>query len=62
MRESRETVTKPRPDAPARVLLLKERRSAGRAAALDALLRERPDLAGVHRPADLAAEAVRWSA
>ncbi|HEU4337853.1 MAG TPA: hypothetical protein VFR45_11110 [Nocardioides sp.] len=51
----------PRRD-PALLQAMKERRSAERAAALDALLRHRPDLAGVHGPADLAAESVRWSA
>lgn len=62
------TVTATRPSSPvarrdpADLLLMKERRSAERAAALDALLRHRPDLAGVHGPADLAAESVRWSA
>ena len=47
---------------PAHLLLLKERRVAERAAALDELLRHRPDLAGVHGPADLAAESVLWNA
>jgi hypothetical protein len=51
----------PRRD-PALLQATKERRSAQRAAALDALLRHRPELAGVHGPADLAAESVRWSA
>jgi hypothetical protein len=46
----------------AHLLLLKERRVAERAAALDELLRHRPDLAGVHGPADLAAESVLWNA
>jgi hypothetical protein len=47
---------------PAQLLLLKERRVAERAAALDELLRHRPDLAGVHGPADIAAESVLWNA
>lgn len=55
------TTTRLRRD-PAEQALLKERRAAERAAALDQLLRHRPDLAGVHGPADLAAEGVRWSA
>jgi hypothetical protein len=36
------------------------RRAAARSRDLTALLRERPDLAGVHAPADFAVEAVRW--
>ena len=36
------------------------RRAAARSRDLTALLRERPDLAGVHAPADLAVDAVRW--
>jgi hypothetical protein len=36
------------------------RREAARARMLTRLLRERADLAGVHAPADCAAEAVRW--
>jgi hypothetical protein len=39
-----------------------QRRAAARTRDLTALLRQRPDLAGVHRPADFAADAVRWSA
>ena len=38
-----------------------ERRRAARSRDLTALLRERPDLAGVHAPADLTVDAVRWS-
>jgi hypothetical protein len=39
-----------------------QRRAAARARDLTALLRERPELSGVHAPADLAVEAVRWCA
>ena len=39
-----------------------QRRAAARTRDLTALLRERPDLAGVHAPADLTVEAVRWCA
>ena len=38
------------------------RRAAARARDLDRLLQQRPELAGVHRAADLAVEAIRWSA
>ena len=38
----------------------RQRREAARARDLTALLQQRPDLAGVHLPADLYAEAVRW--
>jgi len=37
------------------------RRAAARSRDLTALLRERPDLVGVHAPADFAVEALRWS-
>ncbi len=37
-----------------------QRRQAARTRDLTALLRDRPDLAGVHAPADLAVDAVRW--
>jgi hypothetical protein len=37
-----------------------QRREAARSRDLTALLRERPDLTGVHAPADLAVDAVRW--
>jgi hypothetical protein len=37
------------------------RREAWRASGLIELLERRPELAGVHPRADLAAEAVRWS-
>lgn len=37
-----------------------QRRAAARTRDLTALLRERPDLAGVHAPADFAVDAVRW--
>ena len=39
-----------------------QRRAAARARDLTALLRERPDLAGVHAPADMTVDAVRWCA
>jgi len=39
-----------------------QRRAAARARDLTALLRERPELLGVHAPADLTVEAVRWCA
>lgn len=39
-----------------------QRRAAARARDLTALMRERPELSGVHAPADLAVEAVRWCA
>ena len=38
-----------------------QRRQAARSRDLTALLRDRPDLVGVHPPADLAVDAVRWS-
>jgi len=38
----------------------RQRREAARALDLAALLQHRPDLAGVHPPADFAAEALRW--
>jgi hypothetical protein len=41
--------------------VLRQRRAAARAQGVVALLQRRPDLAGVHLPADLTAEAVRWS-
>ena len=37
-----------------------QRRAAARTRDLTALLRERPDLEGVHAPADFAAGAVLW--
>lgn len=40
----------------------RQRREAARARDLTALLQQRPDLAGVHPPADFYAEAVRWCA
>ena len=39
-----------------------QRRAAARTRDLTALLRERPDLNGVHAPADFAVDAVRWCA
>ena len=40
----------------------KQERAAARARELSDLLERRPELAGVYGPADLTAEAVRWSA
>lgn len=40
----------------------RQRRMAHRSHGLVELLERRPDLYGVHDPADLVAEAVRWSA
>jgi hypothetical protein len=40
----------------------RERRAAARAQGVVDLLHRRPDLAGTYPPADLTAEAVRWSA
>jgi hypothetical protein len=37
-----------------------QRRAAARTRDLTALLRERPDLAGVHAPADFAVDGVLW--
>lgn len=48
--------------APAPAVPLHERRAAARTRELSDLLERRPELAGVYGPADLAAEAVRWSA
>ncbi|MFC6288192.1 hypothetical protein ACFP3Q_14040 [Nocardioides sp. GCM10027113] len=39
----------------------RERREAWRSHGLKDLLERRPDLEGVHRPADFAVEAVLWS-
>jgi hypothetical protein len=41
---------------------LKQRRLAARTKELTELMERRPDLRGVHLPADLADESVRWSA
>ena len=49
-------------DDTTRLAALRERRAAARTERLATLLQQRPELAGVHRPADWAAEAVRWSA
>lgn len=38
----------------------RQRREAARTRVLSDLMRERTDLQGVHGPADLAVEAVRW--
>jgi hypothetical protein len=45
-----------------RVTAAQQRRAAAHARDLTALLSERPELSGVHAPADFAVEAVRWSA
>lgn len=45
-----------------RATAAQQRRAAARSRDLAALLRERPDLRGVHPPADFAVDAVRWSA
>ena len=37
-----------------------QRRAAARTRDLTALLRDRPDLVGVHAPADFSVDAVRW--
>ena len=39
-----------------------QRRASARTRDLTALLRDRPDLVGVHAPADFAVDAVRWCA
>ena len=49
-------------DHPDQLLELKRRRAAARAKELAELMERRPDLRGVHLPADLADEGVRWSA
>jgi hypothetical protein len=43
-----------------RLTAAKQRRAAARTRDLSALLRDRPDLAGVHAPADFAVDALRW--
>jgi hypothetical protein len=43
-----------------RLATAQQRRAAARTRDLTALLRERPDLVGVHAPADFAVEALRW--
>jgi hypothetical protein len=43
-------------------VLVKRDRAAARSRDLVELMWRRPDLAGVYRPADVAAESVRWSA
>jgi hypothetical protein len=45
-----------------RLTAAQQRRAAARSRDLTALLRERPDLAGVYAPADFAVDAVRWCA
>ena len=54
------TTTRPAPRAV--TLVGAQRRAAARTRDLTALLRDRPDLAGVHAPADFAVDAVRWCA
>ena len=46
----------------ARLAAAAQRRAAARTRDLTALLRERPDLTGVHVPADFAVDGVRWCA
>lgn len=43
-----------------RAAATQERRRAARSRDLTALLHGRPDLAGVHAPADFAVDSVRW--
>jgi hypothetical protein len=43
-----------------RAACAQERRRAARSRDLTALLHNRPDLTGVHAPADFAVDAVRW--
>ncbi len=43
-----------------RAAATQQRRAAARSRDLTALLRDRPDLAGVHAPADFAVDALRW--
>jgi hypothetical protein len=43
-----------------RLTAAQQRRAAARTRDLTALLRDRPDLAGVHAPADFAVDAARW--
>jgi hypothetical protein len=45
-----------------RLAVAVQRRAAARTRDLTALLRERPDLTGVHPPADFTVDAVRWCA
>ncbi|WP_296605728.1 hypothetical protein [Nocardioides sp.] len=42
--------------------VVRKARAAARARDLVRLMDRRPELAGVYRPADLAVEAIRWSA
>jgi hypothetical protein len=58
-------MTAPQVDQPDRndeLKRLRQRRAARRAQVLAELLDRRPDLWGVHSPADLVAESVLWSA
>ena len=43
-----------------RAAAAQQRRAAARSRDLTALLRDRPDLSGVHAPADFAVDALRW--
>jgi hypothetical protein len=43
-----------------RLTSAQQRRAAAHTRDLTALLRERPDLAGVHAPADFTVDSVRW--
>lgn len=44
-----------------RLVAAQQRRAAARSRGLTALLRARPDLRGVHAPADFAVESLRWT-
>src|SRR3954471_14138120 len=56
------TVAPPGETRSERLAAAAQRRAAARTRDLTALLRDRPDLAGVHAPADFAVDAVRWCA
>ncbi|CAI9402271.1 hypothetical protein [Nocardioides sp. T2.26MG-1] len=56
------TTTRPPRATPAPTSVVKEARAAARARDLVELMERRPELAGVYPPADLAVEAIRWSA
>jgi len=54
------TTTAPEPTKQDDPRAAAQRRAAARARDLTVLLRERPDLVGVHQPADFAVDSVRW--
>lgn len=60
--ETVQSVADPQDARNDRLAAAAQRRAAARTRDLTALLRERPDLAGVHAPADFAVDAVRWCA